>query len=131
MPKPFRAVLLSALLIVSLTAASGSESFDVRILFATMGLALTGAAAKHMWTRDRQVEKWQGLVDVALWGPADVTGRRNLELGVVAGVARVDAKVDAIGEKMEAVVAAAEIVKAFAADNADTMEERRRARDSR
>lgn len=131
MPKPFRAVLLALSLVVTLTAARGADDFDLRYLLATVGVGLTVASAQHLWNRDRYTAKWQGMVDVALWGPEDPTGKRNVEAGVVAGVARLDSKVDAMDAKLDAIIAAAEIAKMIATQNADTLAERRRSKEDR
>lgn len=129
MPRRFRAVLLSMTLIASLTAAGGAEQFDVRVLLATVGIALTTMAAQHLWKRDQARERWENRTDSALWGPEDGNGKRNIEAGVVAGVARLETNVDAILSRMDVLAKAAQIVEAFAADQAATLAERRRSRE--
>lgn len=84
MLRRFRPFVIAAALIVSTSAASSAEAFDVRYLLATLGLFSIYVAARYIWTRDRGLLAFEGDVATALWGPRDANGKRNVEVGIVA-----------------------------------------------
>lgn len=88
MTRRLRTVASLLALTATTTAASSADQFDVRYLLATLGLATMFVSARYIWGRDRGLVQFEGDVSVALWGPRDANGRRDVEVGVVAQVHR-------------------------------------------
>jgi hypothetical protein len=78
-----RPIALAAVLILTLSAASSSDQFDVRYLLAVTGLGALGVFARYARERDRGLLRFENRVDGALWGPEDANGKRNVEAGLV------------------------------------------------
>lgn len=77
-------VLGTLLLVVLVTVAADGGDFDVRYLFATLGVAAFGAIGRYIWIRDQRLMNFEVDVSTALWGPRDANGRRDVAQGVVA-----------------------------------------------
>lgn len=135
MPFKVRIILLCATLALSLSAYAGAASFDATYLLASLGLAGISVGARHVIIRDRQRERWEYRVDTALWGPEDANGKRNVEAGVVALIARNGSELEEMRHEMkrlaEAATRAADaaMLAATSAAEKETPTERRRAYD--
>jgi hypothetical protein len=83
MIRTLRPIALALALIVTLSAASSSDQFDLRYLLAVTGLGALGLFVRYARERDRGLLRFENRVDGALWGPEDANGKRNVEAGIV------------------------------------------------